>query len=238
MKRIIKLLAFAAIIITTTSCYEYELIMPSGGVRSFQRNTRSFDRINVSNGIELYITQDNRNSLIVETNSNLHEFIITEVKDRTLRIYRDRSVRFFGNPRVKVFISCNYLETIHSSGGGLVEFETLWYGNSLGCYLSGGGELYADLDLLDFDLSLSGGSYAETYGFADNLYITSSGGSRLISNELQSQYCNINISGGGLARVRVAQRLNVDASGGSKVLFIGNPFITSNLSGGSIVARY
>ena len=43
--------------------------------------TQDFDRIDVSQGIDVYFTQDNEVSLTIELDDNLHELLVTEVKD-------------------------------------------------------------------------------------------------------------------------------------------------------------
>ena len=63
-------------------------------VVSQQRSiSNDFESIKVSQGLNLYITQSNDVSLSVEADENLHELIMTEVENGTLRIYTTKNIR-------------------------------------------------------------------------------------------------------------------------------------------------
>lgn len=230
---IISLLA----VLSLGSCLEFETVFPYGNTVAYERPVRTFDNIAVSSGFELIVTQSNSQEVVIEAKENLHQYIEVTVIGRSLKVYRSRGVLFGRGANVKVYVSSDYLEDISSSGGGSVVFDNLWVGNALDVHISGGGDLYGDVDLVSLDVSLSGGSKADLAGYADNLKINSSGGSKLWFNYLESIDCTLNISGGGYAEVYAKQSLHVSGSGGSRVFFKGNPFITSNLSGGSIVNK-
>lgn len=219
------------------SCLEYETIFPYGNTVAYERPVRTFDNISVSSGFELIITQDNTQEVVIETRENLHQYVEVDVIGRTLRIYRRRGIIFGRGATVKVYVSTDYLANVSSSGGGAIVFDNLWVGNDLDCHVSGGGDLYGDVDLISLYVSLSGGSKADIAGYADRLKVNSSGGSKTWFNYLESVTCDINISGGGYAEVFAKQNLHVNGSGGSRVFFKGNPFVTSTLSGGSIVSK-
>ena len=224
-------------VLSLGSCLEFETVFPYGNTVAYERPVRTFDNIAVSSGFELIVTQDNSQEVVIEAKENLHQYINVEVIGRSLKVYRARGVIFGRGATVKVYVSSDYLENVSSSGGGSIVFDNLWVGNSLDVHVSGGGNLYGDVDLISLYLSLSGGSKADLAGYADDLRINSSGGSKLWCNYLESVNCNINISGGGYAEVFAKQSLHVSGSGGSRVFFKGNPFITSNLSVGSIVSK-
>ena len=230
---IISLLA----VLSLGSCLEFETVFPYGNTVAYERPVRTFDNIAVSSGFELIVTQDNSQEVVIEAKENLHQYIEVTVIGRSLKVYRSRGVLFGRGANVKVYVSSDYLENISSSGGGSVVFDNLWVGNALDIHVSGGGELFGDVDLISLDVSVSGGSKADLAGFADYLNVNSSGGSKTWFNYLESVDCDITVSGGGYAEIYAKQNLHVNGSGGSRVFFKGNPFITSNLSGGSIVNK-
>ncbi len=234
--RLILLSIFSLFILN--SCLEFETIFPYGNITSHQRPVnRTFDQVYISNGFELILTQSNNNALVVETNENLHPYIVTEIVGNKLRIYLRRNLILGRGSKVKIFLDCNYLDNVSASGGSKILLTNLWIANSLDFHISGGGSLYGDVDLLSMYISLSGGSKADLAGYADELRINSSGGSKTWFSYLESEHCNANISGGGYAEIFAKQHLTVNASGGSKLFFRGNPYVVTNLSGGSFVGR-
>ncbi|MEA4867300.1 hypothetical protein SDC9_148536 [bioreactor metagenome] len=236
MKRVFILLMASLLI--ANSCIELEIVVPRGRITGYERPTHIFRSVSVSGGMELIIRQGNRQEVIIEANENLHQYIITEVIDKTLRIYPMRGVTFTGSPLIRVYLTTDILESVYSGGGGLVDFENGWDDNYLICSISGGGELWGYLDLLKMDLSLSGGSSAFVDGYCDELFFKSSGGGETDARGLLTQFSWVNISGGGVAVLNVSDYLNVVASGGSKVSYLGTPEVWTSLSGGSVVRRY
>lgn len=99
--------------------------------------------------------------------------------------------------------------------------------------LSGGSRVTGDISADDVNLELSGGSRIELVGSADNLVANGSGGSHLELGSFPVDNANIEISGGG-ATVDVSGTLDLDLSGGSRVLYDGEPKLGDiDLSGGS-----
>jgi len=98
----------------------------------------------------------------------------------------------------------------------------------------GGSRINSDISAVDVDLDLSGGSRIELVGSADNLVADGSGGSQLELGSFPVGNANIKISGGGGATIDVSGTLKLDLSGGSKVLYGGEPKLGDiDLSGGS-----
>ena len=90
MKSIItKTFAFLFIVTVSTSCM-LDGINSVSGNRNVISETRKinddFTKIEIGQGIQLYITQDNDLSLVVKADENLHKLIKTEVVNGVLKI--------------------------------------------------------------------------------------------------------------------------------------------------------
>ncbi len=103
--------------------------------------------------------------------------------------------------------------------------------------LSGGSEVAGDIAAGNADFDLSGGSQVSLEGTANNLAVNGSGGSQLDLGSLSVNDADINLSGGGNATVNVSGTLDVNLSGGSHVIYIGEPTLGDiDLSGDSTIA--
>ncbi|MDZ4058925.1 MAG: head GIN domain-containing protein, partial [Bacteroidales bacterium] len=193
--------------------------------------------VSVSNGFELIITQSPVNSLVVETFENIHEYIITEKIGNTLKIKRDEGVGFTGRADVKIYLSCENLTSISSSGGGKVNLSNGWSGEKLKVTASGGGRIFGEVYLNELLLSMSGGSRSELSGKVNYLSISSSGGSSHKHFNLETLECKASMSGGASAELHVIERLDVSGSGGTTVRYRGEPEISTKLSGGASVHK-
>ena len=70
---------------------------------------------------------------------------------------------------------------------------------------------------------LSGGSGITLSGSAQEGTIDVSGGSQVMLGEFAVEDAYVNASGGSQANVKPSGRLNVDASGGSRIYYVGAP---------------
>ena len=67
-----------------------------------ERDAGIFHRIKVSSGIDVYLKQGNNETITVEADENLHEYIITEVKGGVLNVYTEANIRDAERKRVYV----------------------------------------------------------------------------------------------------------------------------------------
>ena len=225
--------------ITAFSCWfpGHNTIRPSGKIISRTTQPASFDNVSVSNGFELILTQDSICNLRIETYENLYEYIKVEIVDSTLQIYIKDGFRFFGCPKVKIYLSCNSLNDISCSGGGRINMENGWSGDKMNISISGGGRATGKLQMNTLEMDLSGGSRVGLDGKTEYLTISASGGSACDGESLESDICRISVSGGSRADLKINKNLEVEASGGSRVNYTGNPEVSSQVSGGSRIEK-
>ena len=92
----LKVLMIAFICFGITSCIDAQFrktVRGEGNVVKKERTITSFDGITVSSGIDVYLKQGEKESITVEADENLHEYILTEVKDGVLHVYTDANIR-------------------------------------------------------------------------------------------------------------------------------------------------
>jgi hypothetical protein len=67
-----------------------------------ERKTDSFTGVKVSSGIDVYLKQGNNEAVSVEADENLHEYILTEVRNGVLNVYSEYNIRDAERKRVYV----------------------------------------------------------------------------------------------------------------------------------------
>lgn len=77
--------------------------------------TEQFDHITISNGLEVYLTQDSKTSIVVEADENLQEIIKTEISNGELKIYSKKNI--WSSKAQKVFISTTTLKEVTATSG-------------------------------------------------------------------------------------------------------------------------
>jgi hypothetical protein len=213
----------------------------SGRIASETREVAGFSRINVSDGMNLFIEQSREESLRIEAEDNILPLIETSVSAGTLTIEYDRSSRslfrsFRTTSPVKIYVTLNDIEEIEASGGSDVEAGSV-QADQLTIRVSGGGDIRIDeLQVETLDLELSGGSQAHLSGEARMQRVQASGGGRYQAGDLKSRTVRIQMSGGGYADINASDELEANLSGGSRVEYSGEPRVSKDTSGGSSVS--
>jgi len=83
----LKSLTIAILILVVSSCtsaQSWKTVYGNKKVVTKERKTDSFTGIKVSSGIDVYLKQGNNETVSVEADENLHEYIITEVRGGSL----------------------------------------------------------------------------------------------------------------------------------------------------------
>ncbi len=187
----------------------------SGNVASERREVSEFSKLDVSHVFQVEVVAQSGYGVEVEADDNLLQFIKTEVRGDTLHIDLDQRVKT-GNA-MKIRISAPNIERVDASGASRVNISDLQ-----------NGELTVDT---------SGASKINVSGETGNLIVDVSGASQLDLSGLSAATANIEASGASKVNVNVANELIADASGASRITYLGSPKVQKSTSGASSVSQ-
>ena len=202
----------------------------------------SFSTISVTDGIELYLTQGNEESIAVSaSDSKYMERYRTEVDNGTLRIYYDnKGVNWTGNEkrRLKAYVSFKTLEKLHASGGANVKMKSTLKGDKLEYTFTSGSRFSGEVDVDQMDVAQNSGAEIEITGKASNLKVDVSSGTIFKGYDLSVDYCDAKATSGGGVRVNVNKELSVKANSGGGIRYKGAGVIKDmNVSSGGNVKK-
>lgn len=204
---------------------------------------KNFHAVQVSHGIDLYLTQSSEEAVAVSAVSDEYrDKIITEVVDGVLKIYYEKNNSWnwgsnSGNKKLKAYVSVKNLDKLSASGGSDVAFESVIRSNKLSISISGGSDLKGEIACDDLSLSASGGSDADLKGRASKASITASGGSDVNGYDLITDMCRVVSSGGSDVSITANKQMDATASGGSDIHYKGNATATTSKSGSSDIRK-
>jgi Putative auto-transporter adhesin, head GIN domain len=193
--------------------------------RAEDRAVASFSKLRVDNGIDVHLTQSDREGLRVEVDGYALEDVVTEVVDGELRLSRARSAGGwrFGRSRVSVDVSFVEVAALQASGGSDIDGRGNLKLDELSVVASGGSDIDLSVQATRIEFTVSGGSDLELRGSAESLTIVASGGSDVSATGLQAARIKLVASGGSDANVYATEAIEVNASGGSDVRISGDP---------------
>lgn len=220
----IKLLGIALLFVTLAGA------MPSMAAQaSSDRQTRDvhgFHGISVSTGINLYLTQENSEKVVVEANADDLDKIITEVEGGILKIYiREKSffnLNFNKNTR-KVYVSFKMIDRLDASAGADIVSQSPLKLESLKMHSGSGSDIKLELEANDVYAESSSGSDITLKGKADTFEADASSGSDISAADFQTRKCNASASSGSDVRVKVTEEINANASSGGDISYSGDP---------------
>ncbi len=142
------------IVLLLSACGQ-RAIRGSGDLVTESRNASGFDRIEARGFGDVSITQDGTESLTVEADDNVMEYITTEVKGRTLELgFEDTLI--VSPTRLTFSLHLKDLVGVNISGSGNIEAESIET-DRLEIKISGSGDATVwTTESLDVDISGSG----------------------------------------------------------------------------------
>lgn len=205
------------------------------------RSASGFNGIQVSHGIDLYLTQSSAESLRLEAKGVEEDEVVSEVKEGVLvlRINRESGIGSWGKNRsVKAYVSFKTLEKLRAGGGSDVYTQGTLNVGDLSVDLGGGSDARMDLKANHFSISAGGGSDADLSGSAHVFDVSASGGSDIKATDFKADVVRVKASGGSDAHVYATKEISAEASGGSDIYYAGGAKTVSvRKSGGSDVTR-
>jgi hypothetical protein len=209
-------------------------IVPTFGSRNLISETRAvsgFERVDVSGGGSLEIIQDGTESLTVETDDNVMQYITSEVRSGTLYLGMDFGLRSFLPSRLHFTLHVIDLTDITTSGSWEVTSASIQTGR-LDIVLSGSGKVVVNaLTADELDATVSGSGQLDLSGEARQQNLSISGSGKYLAGDLRSQSATVSISGSGNVTVWATETLAVHVSGSGDVSYFGSPQVSFDQSG-------
>ena len=204
--------------------------------QSETRNIGSFTGVKASEGIDVYLSKGNKESVKVEVNGNISlSDVITEVGGSYLKVHL-RDNHSYRNIDVKVYVTYVTVDKLSSSSAGSIFSEGTIRANSMELSASSAGTIEVTVEANDLDASASSAGDIELKGKAKNVEVDASSAGEIDAYDLEGENVTAEASSGGSVKVQVTEALNAHASSGGSVRYRGNPdkSITNSSSGGSV----
>lgn len=206
----------------------------NGHVTKETRAVSGIAGIKASTGVNVYLFQGNEEKVVVETDENLQECLITKMDGDILKCYVDCSVNHAS--KLNVYVNYKVLNKIKASSGSDVYGETTIKTDFLDIDVSSGADVKVEVDADELSCDVSSGADAVLKGTVGYFNAEASSGADIKASELKVKECKANASSAGDIRVHVADKIEASASSGGDVVYYGNPTVehVRESSGGDV----
>lgn len=230
MKNLFNIISILLISILAVSCGDINVDFDDDGERikgnnvfvTEDRDVTDFENLRISHFFKI-ILQQGEFDVAVEAESNLMKYILTEVKDGTLKVRRKKGFRLKTEETPKIYITMPDLQDISFDGAGSFETKGVFEAENVALKISGGVEIDLNLDCNSLRTELSGAADFDLEGSAERFSINTSGAGSIDAEDFVTEFSKINVSGAASVKVHTTDRLEARISGVGSIRYAGNP---------------
>ena len=211
------------------------IAVQSYGQQREKRDVGSFDEVQVSQAIDLYLKKGTKESVEVEARGVDYDEVLTEVRGSRLKVHL--SGNRYRNISVKVYVTYVELEGISASSASTVYGDGVIKASRLTIDVSSAADVEVSVDVSDIiTISASSSGDVEVAGKAKYLEVEVSSAGGVDAYDLEAENVRVRASSGAGAKVNAKNEIDAHASSGASIRYIGSPAKsrTDSSSGGSV----
>lgn len=220
----LKIFTIAIAILTISACSNGQVrktVHGNNNVVTKERSAEHFTGIKVSTGIDVFLKQGENETISVEADDNLQEYILTKINDGVLHVYTEASIRNAG--KLKVHVTMKEINSIRTSSAGDVTGETPFKSDNLELSASSAGSISLEVMANKIEVDISSSGDITVSGQADMLEAELSSAGDLKAFDLKVREADVSASSAGDAEINVSEKLKARASSAGDINYLGDP---------------
>lgn len=226
-----------AIIISTifVSCFFTGSVEGNGKVVEETRDLGDFDKISVTRGMNVHISQGATQKVVIKADENLLDVIETTVSDGTLKVSCNRGIRKAESN--KVLVTVPNLDLLKTTAGSNVFAEDTLNLKALEIKSTAGSNVKLILKSEELTVSAMAGSNIFLNGTTESFNAKANSGSNVKAGDLLTATCDLKASSGANVWIHAQKELSAKVSSGANVFYYGSPETTNieKSSGGNVI---
>ena len=197
----------------------------NGNMTTETRNTGDYDGVKCAGSMDYILVAGTEGKIKLEGESNLLEYIITEIKGNDLIIKVEKGVNLSPswNKTIKVTIPFKDISIVSLAGSGDLWSEDKITGSNFNVSLAGSGDMTLNIEATSVEGSLAGSGDITLKGNTNDLYLRLAGSGDIHAFGLQANHTEASIAGSGDIEVVSNQSLKARVSGSGDIEYKGNP---------------
>ena len=234
MKKIFTIIL--ALIITSTSLnaqFFNKKIKGNGNIITTDRSVSDFDKIGVAGSFDVILKKGNEGAISIQADENLMEYIITEVKDGSLKIKPKKGHQLKSTKTIQITVGFNNLEEVSLAGSGDVTSTDAINAADLKLSLAGSGDINLKVSTKNLNSNIAGSGNINLNGSTDEFSCNIAGSGNLNGYDLTATIANAKIAGSGNVKVNAVNEIHAKIAGSGNVYYTGNPDVEKSNSAGS-----
>lgn len=212
-----------------------DCIVGSGNVVSKDFTVDEFQGVDLAVHGDLYLTQDEQQTLRIEAEDNLLEILQVNVENGKLSINSEQC--YTNTKPVNIYVSMKDIGDLSISGSGKIIGQTEIKADKLKLGILGSGSLDISLDAEELDTHISGSGDTKLKGSSRIHTIVIDGSGNVKAFDLSTEKTDIRIGGSGNGEVDASKELNMNILGSGNVYYSGEAKVSQSISGSGKVEK-
>lgn len=179
-----------------------QVLRGSGDLVTRDMDLSGFTRLEIGYSFRVYLTQSDDYAVSITVDDNIRDKLVVIKSGDTLKIGLEPGLNSVQNATLEAEVSMPALT---------------------GAHVSGASRLTGEMDIGDVSFEVSGASRLTLDGRGGDLRLDASGASQVDLSAFVVDDARIEASGASTVAVHATGRLDVDASGASRVEYLGDP---------------
>lgn len=201
------------------------------------RSVRSFDVIENNGVVNVFLTQSETESVVVEADRNLLPVIVTEVKDNTLFISTKKDTKIDKSVKLNVYVSFRNLKKLELNSVGNVSSENQLKLKNLSIENNSVGNITLNIDCNELSLENNSVGNTTLTGKVNNAKIELNSVGNLTASDLKAQNLTIVNNAVGNAGVNAEKEIYITQNGMGSITYSGNAEVKKLENNGTGIVR-
>jgi hypothetical protein len=202
-----------------------ETIKGNGEMTSEKRNTGDYNEISLVGSMDVELVSGTEGNLTLEAESNLQEYITTEVNGGTLKISvkKGYNLKPSRNNGIKVTVPFKDIEVVEVTGSGDLWNTSTINAKNFSTKLTGSGDIKLELEVENLEGSITGSGDTQLSGKAKDFDCKVTGSGDFKAYDLRAENVEATVMGSGDIQVSANNALKAKVMGSGDIKYKGNP---------------
>lgn len=240
MKKTITLTVMSLMLVCITNAQSWgnKKIKGNGKIVTETRTTGDYDGIKCAGSMDYILVAGEEGKITLEGDSNLLEYIITEIKGDYLVVKTKKGINMsYKNNTIKITIPFKDISTVSLAGSGDLYSKDTIETNKLSVSLAGSGDLKLDIKTNFVKGAIAGSGDLTLEGSTNELEAKVAGSGDFHGFGLQSDDTDVAVAGSGDAEVVSNKTLKARVAGSGDIVYKGNPEKDTKVAGSGDITQ-
>jgi len=195
----------------------------NGNITTITRSVGSYDEVNIGGSFDVELIAGQEGTITIEGDSNLMEYIVTEVRGNALKIKVENNKSIRASRKIRITVPFQDLNEVTLAGSGNVWNKDVIKTTNFKASVAGSGDLTLKLDTRSVDASVAGSGDLTLTGNSRDIDISVAGSGEVHAKNLKAENASVSVAGSGDISVYCSQSIKARVSGSGDVDYYGNP---------------